>query len=156
QVTALAPSDELLDDLAAETPDVVLLDVQVLEHEGWELLHALGRAEPGVTTIVLGDSGQDRRVATALRLGARGYLLRDATADELANAIRAARSGTIVLHPQLAVNWLQTPERTADTGSAADEPLEGGGLIEPLSERELQVLRLLAQGLANKQIAADL
>lgn len=155
RVSALAPSDDWFEELVADKPAVLLIDVQVLEQEGWEVLDELCRALPMLTTLVLGDSAQDSRVPQALALGARGYLLRDESGQAIAAAIRAAQRGTIVLHPQLAANVLRMFQRAQDdareTISKAD-----GNLIEPLSARELDVLRLIARGLANKQIAAEL
>ncbi|MBI4673562.1 MAG: response regulator transcription factor [Chloroflexi bacterium] len=154
-VTTLAPTDDWFDELLADKPDVLLVDVQVLELEGWEVLDELRRALPTLTTLVLGDNTPDPRVPQALALGARGYLLRDTMADEMAAAIRAAQRGTVVLHPQLAANLFQTLQRAKEIEREAN--VEGGGdLIEPLSARELDVLRLMTRGWANKQIAAEL
>jgi NarL family two-component system response regulator LiaR len=153
-VTALAPSDDLLDELFARRAQVLLIDVQVLEREGWELLDDLRRALPNLTLLILGDSATDRRVQAALSLGARGYLLRAAAAEELAHAVRAAHSGTFVFHSQIAERLLETLR--AQANERAENETNPNDLIEPLSERELDVLRLLTRGMANKQIAAEL
>lgn len=153
RVTALAPSSDLIDDLLVETPDVLLLDVQVLEREGWRVLDELHRTLPALAILILGDEPQDRRVARALELGARGYLLREAAANEMAAAVRAAHTGLITLHPQITAALFETIRAQQD---APGEETGASDLIEPLSERELDVLRRMTRGLANKQIAAEL
>lgn len=154
QITTLAPSDDLLDDLLAEEPEVLLLDVQVLELEGWGLLDELRHEMPTLTTLVIGDDANDPRVTHALELGARGYLLRQAAAQELSNAIRAAHTGSIALHPLVVSHMLETLRVNRDLKQEDEPPLDD--LIEPLSEREIQVLRLMTRGMANKQIAGEL
>jgi NarL family two-component system response regulator LiaR len=139
-----------------EPPDVLLLDVQILEQEGWDLVAELSSVAPGAAVLVIGDTPEDRRITRALQLGARGYLLRDLAAEQMSAAIRAARSGLYVLHPAVAAEW-----RSGGALSAAGALDEAGDalesdLVEPLSPRELEVLRLLARGMSNKQIAAGL
>lgn len=158
QIATLAPTDDWLDDLLEQAPDVLLLDVQVLESEGWDVLGELTRAVPELTTLILSDAPSDQRVAHALNLGARGYLLRDGTADELASAIRATRSGLIVLHAQAARQFIELRRPALDETDDESEQADARNqeLIEPLSERELEVLRLMTRGMSNKQIAAAL
>lgn len=154
RVITLAPSEEFVDDLLANDPAVLLLDVQVLEQEGWDLVQDLRDALPALTILILGDTPNDRRVVHALTSGARGYLLREASAQEMAHAIRAAHSGTMVLHPKIAAQLLETMR--AQESERADNETNSNDLIEPLSQRELEVLRLMTRGRANKQIAAEL
>jgi DNA-binding NarL/FixJ family response regulator len=154
-------SAQLVEDILAERPNVLLVDVDVLEREGWALLRDLRDVAPDLASLVIGDTAEDRRVASAIALGARGYLTRDATPEEMASAVRAARYGLFVLHRMPAQALLgdadsndaplTEAERESDfTGNRRQE------LIEPLSARELDVLRLIVRGMSNKQIAVEL
>lgn len=157
ELATLAPTADLVQDILGAAPDVLLLDVQVLEQEGWDMLDTLRRALPALAMLILGDSPQDTRVPRALQLGARGYLLRDASFQEMADAVRAAHSGTVVLHPRFAAALLDELRRAQDNSRAAgDDSGDSAELVEPLSERELDVLRLMTRGLSNKQIGAQL
>ncbi|MGB8647692.1 MAG: response regulator transcription factor [Anaerolineae bacterium] len=159
---ALVDSGTLVRALVQDPPDVVLLDVDVLEREGWGFVRDLAQMAPAVAQLVVGDTPDDRRVTQALGLGVRGYLLREASPQEMIAAVRAAGQGLYVLHPGVAsslLNALQAGRlRRAPDGvsSLADNDERDADLIEPLSERELEVLRLIVRGLANKQIAAQL
>lgn len=154
QITPLALSDDWFEELLAEKPAVLLLDVLVLEREGWAVLDELRRAIPALITLVLGDNAPDNRLAQALTLGARGYLLRESAPDALAHAIRAAQHGTLVLNTELVSPFLRALQR-ADADER-EENQTGKELVEPLTARELEVLRLMTRGLPNKQIAAEL
>ena len=152
-----------LEDILTQRPDLILLDVEVLEREGWALLSELHDLAPSIPALVVGDVPADRRIATALALGAQGYLLRDASPEEMAAAIRAVRQGLYVLHPDAAmilVDELRSnrlaPSFEADGDEEGQDPMAQAELIEPLSPRELDVLRLMTRGLANKQIAGEL
>ena len=74
-------SGELVEDILSDRPDVVLLDVEVLEHEGWALLGDLRTMAPHIASLVISDTAEDRRVASALAMGAHGYILRGRHAD---------------------------------------------------------------------------
>ncbi len=158
-VSALDELDSsLVQRILARQPDVVLIDSDVLERDGWELLRELRSIEPDLKLIVVGDRPDDRRTGEMLALGAQGYLLRDASAEEMGAAIRAASLKLYVLHPGAAEILLQPftdPRRVARETEVSDEEF-AGELVEPLSPRELEVLRLIARGFSNKQIAAQL
>jgi DNA-binding NarL/FixJ family response regulator len=123
-------------------PDVVLMDISMPLVDGIEATERITATSPATRVIVLTSFSDDRRVMGALRAGATGYLLKHAGPDELLAAIRAAAAGDAPLDPKAARVLLQ---RQRDLRPA-----------EELSAREEQVLRLVAAGLANKQIARKL
>jgi DNA-binding NarL/FixJ family response regulator len=137
--------EELLAQTVALSPDVALLDLPVGNPDALEILWQLTTELPRLGVVVLSADPAEGRAREALSAGARGYLLRDASAEEIVAAIEAARLGLIVLYPAT------TRALLAGAGSRAQ--LE---LAEPLSPRELEVLHLLAQGLPSKTIAQRL
>jgi DNA-binding NarL/FixJ family response regulator len=161
RVTTLSVSDSgaMLERVVRERPEVLLLDVEVLEQTGWAFLRDLQQLAPSIATLVISDAPTDRRITNALALGAHGYLLRDASPEQMSSSIRAAHAGMYVLHPMAAEALIARRAGTNDSlDSAPDDADERvtQDLIEPLSERELNVLRLMTRGLANKQIGAEL
>jgi NarL family two-component system response regulator LiaR len=130
-------------DLAAEVrPDVILMDLAMPEMDGVETTRRLKAAEPGLTVIALTSVDDGSMVERALLAGASGYLLKTVGAHDLAQAMRAAHAGRRVLGPE-----------AADAlALAVGEPKVGGDL----SEREREVLALVAAGLSNGQIAERL
>lgn len=149
-----------IDSILAADPDVVLLDVQILERDGWELIGDLRKAAPRLVTLIISDAPTDRRVGLALELGAHGYLLRDSSAQEMAFAIRAANKGTFVLHPSAVESLIDSRHSInldmVDAADSIETQTRNRSLIEPLSQRELDVLRLMTRGLSNKRIASEL
>ena len=130
-------------ELARQTqPDVVLMDLLMPVMDGIEATAAIRRASPDTEVIALTSVLEDAAVIDAVRAGAIGYLLKDAQADELCRAIRAAAAGQVQLSPKAA-------ERLVREVRAPASP-------ETLTEREIEVLRLLAHGRSNKEIAHDL
>jgi DNA-binding NarL/FixJ family response regulator len=125
-----------------ERPDVVLMDLSMPVVDGVEATRRIVTALPDVRIVVLTSFGDDRHIADALQAGAIGYVLKQAGPDELLDAIRAAASGDSPLDPKAARVLLES-RRIGPAG-------------RPLSAREEQVLRLVADGLANKQIARRL
>jgi DNA-binding NarL/FixJ family response regulator len=124
-------------------PDVVLLDLEMDDIDGVEAIPQLQAAHPTVQVLVFTAYDTDDRVLGAIRAGARGYLLKGASADEIARGIRTVAAGGSYLEPRVASKLLaevNTPHRPATA----------------LSEREREVLRLVADGLPTKQIAASL
>lgn len=128
-------------------PDVILFDAGTGREPG-ELLARLRAAGGEAPVVLLGAPEAGAPVGRALRQGVRGYLPRGAPPEEMAAAIRAAAEGLVALHPSLA-EALTQPWAVAVVGERA-------GVEEQLTAREREVLQLLAQGLANKQIAQRL
>jgi DNA-binding NarL/FixJ family response regulator len=146
-VAEAADGGAALAEVAALRPDVLLLDLQLGEMDGVTVLEQLRARrrpdDPGPATLVLTTYDQDTTLLAALRAGAQGYVLKQADGPELARVIHAAARGETLLPPAVASRLLR---RLADP---ADAPA-----LEPLTPRELDVLRLLAGGLGTKAIAA--
>ncbi len=127
-----------------QRPDVTLMDVQMPRLNGVEATAAICAAWPQAKIIILTTFDRDDYVFQGVRAGALGYLLKDTPADKLADIIRRVNAGEIFIQPEIASRALR----------AAIHP--AGGLIEPISEREREVLVMLAQGISNKEIADKL
>jgi two-component system NarL family response regulator len=140
---------EVLDLVARLRADVVLLDLGV-PGGGVEACALLRAARPDVRVVVLTDADDDAALSGAVRAGARGYLLKDTTPEELVGAVRAVASGSSLLSPAMASRLL---DEFAVLVRRSEGPAEGTG---SLSRRELEVLTLVAQGLNNRAIAESL
>jgi DNA-binding NarL/FixJ family response regulator len=143
---------EALDRVAALAPDVVLMDLRMPVLDGVAATRRLRVDQPGVRVIALTTFDDDEDVFAAVRAGAVGYLLKDVSSARLVEAVLAAARGESVLQPSVAAKLVaRIAALPADDPAPAAQPL-----VVPLSDRELEVVRLLAQGHSNREIAAAL
>ncbi|MBA3575514.1 MAG: response regulator transcription factor [Nocardioidaceae bacterium] len=137
-------------DVAVRTdPDVVLLDVRMPARSGIETCAELKAVMPSVRIVMLTASDEETDLYDAIKSGASGYLLKDASIDEVAKAVRLVADGQSLISPAMAVKLLDEFKQLASSGAAT--------VTAPrLTDRELEVLRLVARGGSNREIARDL
>jgi DNA-binding NarL/FixJ family response regulator len=143
---------EALEVVATVRPDVVLMDVRMPILNGVGATRRLKKALPQCRVIVLTTFDDDEYVFDALRAGAVGYLLKDVASAQLVEAIRATARGESILQPSVAAKVITEFTRV----SSMVPPAQMEPLIEPLSERESEILALIATGASNKEIADQL
>ena len=145
---------EAIECVVRAAPDVVLMDMQMPVLDGVAATRDIRAHHPATQVIVLTTFDDDEYVFEALRAGAVGYQLKDVASDRLAEAIRCAARGESFLQPSVAAKVVAEYTRLADAPHARARANQS--LIEPLSVRELEILRLVATGASNKEIAAKL
>jgi NarL family two-component system response regulator LiaR len=128
------------------SPDVVLMDLVMPEPDGVETTRCILAQDPAARVLVLTSFGADRKLFPALDAGALGFLLKDSTAEQLVRAIRQVARGQSSLSPAIAKRLVREVSRDPDDGHAN----------APLTERETEVLRSVAHGHSNEEIAKEL
>ena len=140
---------EAVERAKALRPDVILMDLRMLEMDGVEAMRQIRSEDDAVKFIVLTTYDSDEYIFDAIEAGAKGYLLKDASREDLFKAVRTVNQGESLIEPGVVSKVLDRLTQLSRRGAQAP----GYGA---LSDRELEVLRLMANGSANKQIAAEL
>ncbi len=151
EVVGLAENGEVaIKKAKTEQPDVILMDLKMPKLNGIHATRRITNAFPAINIIILTTFDGDEWVFDAIRAGASGYLLKDSSGEEIVTAIKDVRNGRIHLDPQIAGKILTEFNRLDKTPvkTKANDPV-----LESLTERELSILQLMAQGQNNQEIA---
>jgi NarL family two-component system response regulator LiaR len=127
-------------------PDIVLMDLVMPVMDGIEAIRQIKAGHPSIQILVLTSFATDDKVFPAIKAGALGYLIKDTSPEELVHAIRQVHQGQLTLHPSIAQKLLKELALTSEQPPSPD----------PLTEREVDVLKLIARGLNNQEIADTL
>ena len=134
---------------AASSPDIVLMDVRMPKLSGIEAITAVRNAAPDARIVMLTVSDEEADLYEAIKGGAAGYLLKDASTDEVAQAVRVVADGQSLISPSMAMKLLDESKQMARTDRS--QPA-----TPRLTDREMEVLKLVAKGLNNRDIAKQL
>jgi DNA-binding NarL/FixJ family response regulator len=148
-VAEAADGEEGIATILRERPDVVLLDVRMPRKDGLEVLRELQEARALPPTVLLTTFDDDEVLLEAVKAGARGYLLKDVSLEQLTDAIRSVAGGGTMIRPALTERVLRGLEHVRRDFDALDPP-------DPLTKREVEILRLMAGGYSNREIAGAL
>ncbi len=148
-VAEAADGMEAVRTIAQVNPDVVLLDMRMPQMSGLDVLLALSAAGTLPPTIILTTFDDDELVLAGIKAGARGYLLKDVALADLVNAIKTVAQGGSMVKPVVTQRLLKGLENLKTDFYSLDRP-------DPLTERETEILRLMAGGYSNKEIANSL
>jgi DNA-binding NarL/FixJ family response regulator len=159
-VGAAADGEQALALVAAHKPDAILLDLHMPVLDGIAATRRLSAEHPEVAVVILTTYADDESVIEALRAGARSYLTKDADRADIASALQAAAGGLSVLDPRVQAALLAAATSSAAAGrTASAETAAADGSAPPpdgLTQREAEILALIAQGLTNLEIASRL
>ena len=155
-VATAADGIEAVDLAVARRPDVVLMDLRMPRMEGAQATRQIVAALPDTRVLVLTTYADDEFLFGALRAGARGYLTKDASAEEIEQAIRALAAGETHLDPAIQARLVAAVVDQPPTPMATEAPDSQPALPDQLTSREAEVLRLIAAGLSNAEIASEL
>ncbi|MGD2129381.1 MAG: response regulator transcription factor [Lysobacterales bacterium] len=148
-VAEAADGAEALKMIPEVEPDVVLLDMRMPGLSGLDVLRQLAAEDRLPPTIILTTFDDDELVLAGIKAGARGYLLKDVSLSELVSAIKTVAEGGSIVKPAVTQRLLKGLENLHNAFSSLDQP-------DPLTERETEILRLMAGGYSNKEIANSL
>ncbi|MCG0239470.1 MAG: response regulator transcription factor [Bacillota bacterium] len=156
-----ADGQEAVEKVRLLRPDVVLMDVAMPRMNGIEATRAIRAEHPDLPILILSMHDSEEYILPILKAGASGYVLKRAAASELVSALRAAVQGHTILHPEVAKRVMESlgrgPAAPAGEKAAGGPPAQAEHPdLAPLTEREREVLTLIAQGLTNQEIAQKL
>jgi DNA-binding NarL/FixJ family response regulator len=148
-IAEAADGAEAIRTIPEAAPDVVLLDMRMPGLSGLDVLRDLAAKQSLPPTIILTTFDDDELVLAGIQAGARGYLLKDVALADLVNAIKTVAEGGSIVKPAVTQRLLKGLEKLHNEFSSLDQP-------DPLTERETEILRLMAGGYSNKEIANSL
>jgi DNA-binding NarL/FixJ family response regulator len=144
-VATASDGEEASEIIEAAKPDVVLLDVRIPKKNGLDVLRELQQLKSPPSTIILTTFDDDQVLLEGIKAGAKGYLLKDVSLKDLATAVRTVAAGGTLINPVITERVLRTLRSDVPAGSIE--------MVEALTRREVEILRLLAAGYSNREIS---